>query len=332
MEDQGFADGSLLNAMGAAGADECYLIGSRTTGEASIHSDADFLLVLNRHEDAFGCFQVAQRFREAIRSSMPCPAGVRCRCSSELPAFARYLMLHGYNTRFARRIGGSGSTLGGLSEVAASAAGRNEYLCVLGEALWTEVRLQGGHADGDTYRAAKVCLTYLNTALISRGKFLPTNSARVAAWQAEHGQSAGICDALACKLGASHEVSEAMLACITQLRNEVIDRVADCEADAAHVDPAVFWLPPSHDREFGAERVEEMFGICECLHQLASGRRPSPRHPRASAQLHDACTEPDGSWSAAAINRFRLSNSHESRRDWGTALDWPHYEYERRTL
>ena len=180
--------GLLLDALGAAGADEGYLIGSRTTSEASIQSDADFVLILKRPEDEFGCFQVAQRFRDAIKGAMPCPAGVRCRCISEVPAFARYLMLQGYDPRFARRIGESNSASGGLHEAVADAAGRNEYICVLGEALWTEVRLRGNHSNAGAaaYEAAKVCLMYLNTASIARGRFLPTNSARVAAWEAEH--------------------------------------------------------------------------------------------------------------------------------------------------
>lgn len=330
MGDLDLAGELLLDAIRTAGADEGYLIGSRTTGEASIHSDADFVLVLKRPADEFGCFQVAQRFRDAILGALPCAAGVRCRCISEVPAFARYLMLHGYDTRFARQIRDSSSPPGGLSESAAGAAGRNEYLCVLGEALWTEVRLRGCDANADAYEAAKVCLMYLNTALMARGRFLPTNSARVAAWEAEHGNSAGLRHALACKAGAAHEVSEALLACIAQLRDEVMDRVADREAPATHVDPAIFWLPAPPDGEFGAVRAEEMISICAYLYQLACGQRPSPRDPRAPAELRSVCTAADGSWSATAINRFRLRNSLESRRDWGTALDWSHYEHERR--
>ena len=331
MDDLSLSGRLLLSAIGAAGADDGYLIGSRTTGEASMHSDADFLLVINRPADEFECFQVVQRFRDGIRGATPYSVGVRCRRISEVPTFARYLLLQGYDTRFARRISENGTPPGGLEEATTEATGRNEYLCVLGEALWTEVRLRGrrGNAEAAAYEAAKVCLAYLNVALVARGSFLPTNSARVVAWEAEHGCNAGLRDALACKAGASREVSEALLECIARLRDLVLERVPDCKAPAAHFDPAIFWLSTPLDREFGAERAEEMMGICAYLYQLACGRTPTPRAARAPLELHGACTTADGSWSTTAINGFRLRNSVESRRDWGITVDWSHDEQKR---
>ena len=144
----------------------------------------------------------------------------------------------------------------------------------------------------------------------------------MAAWEAEHGCRVGLRDALACKGGASHEVSDALLACIAQLRDEAFDRIANFEALAEHFDPAIFWLRAPLDREFSPERTEEMIGICTYLYQLARGDMPAPPETRAPLDLQGACARADGSWSVTAINRFRLRNSLESRRDWGTEVDW----------
>lgn len=319
---------------------ETILLGSATTGEMcqmTGTSDLDLLLVVHDYVDDDACYEIKAGLRRRFATSRLAEksAGLRCRYVNELISFSRYLALQGYHASHSIPLYGYITRPNGLPEFDRRAASREEYLCVLGECLWGELRCraqQGTSHEVDCYLEAKTLLSYINLLLVAEGVFLPTHAERGAYWKGSYGRELQwtIDSAVSAKIGVFTGVRWRDLHQGTKaLRKAACKRWQACAAvSTAEIDPAMFWMP--HDAAArSSERCAAMSQICEILMEVLEKHDADRALAKASSWSSPMSTSSPFVNVVAAqanvpvrqlvaqIHTHRIASSEGSRRDWG---------------
>ncbi len=314
----------LKKVVAEAGGRRAYIIGSRTTHEfsaGSSSSDVDVLIVAPSGATLRRCFEIAHQVRAEVGPRFEMHLGVRCRAPDELEGFARYLTLQGYHTDFAIELRQGSLPKESLPRPIFEPVDLSEYLCLLGESLWTELRFRSASTfENASYLRAKTCLTYLNNVLIGLGRFIPTHADRVRYWNDTFGDYPILEHALACKTGELNLLSSEVDDAIEDLRTRAINLAGKIGPRDSMFDATLFWLPAGEGSPDA--RMRKQSGICAAL-GAALGSRTSPSRTEAGFdnELYGLFSGPEGTL-VERLHHYRLKNSDESRRDWGSPADW----------
>lgn len=321
------AIGAAVAAVGPSPVSHVFLIGSATTKEIcdiTGTSDIDLLLLVEPGTSEDECEHIKERLRTELQvgpfSSKP--AGLRCRYAHELKTFSRYMALQGYHSSLSVSVFSAGEQVQ-LPDFERFRATRGEFLCVLGECLWGELRSQAvdnPDTDVQIYLEAKNALAYLNLLLVAEGVFLPTHAERVAEWEATHCVgSRQLHVALAAKTGLGHKAERQDLTSLTaMLRQRAIDVVESLKRADDGMDPMQFWSTFS-GLDMTDSRHNEAFRICDSLASLVSGRQPTTRQisPSTCAGFINSLGLESKRAAVSRIHTHRITESQASRRDWG---------------
>lgn len=306
------------------------LIGSATTGEICNvmgTSDIDLLILVDADTSEDKCTYIKYLLRTQLHNGPLSnkPAGLRCRYLHELAAFSRYLALQGYHLSLSIRLFATHDCFP-LPDFERHAAARGEFLWVLGECLWGELRSRtnaNANADIQLYLEAKNALAYLNLLLVAEGIFLPTHAQRVERWNSlQASDSKQLKVALAAKTGGKLKTTRAELTLLTEkLRQQAIEKVESLSIDTFGDDPAQFWSTASED-DTHASRINLASCICDSLATLITDIRSTKSSlvPDGCAGFLDALGSDSKRTAVSRIHAYRIKESRHSRRDWGHLL------------
>lgn len=308
----------------SAGGQRTYLIGSRTTGEfsaGSSSSDLDVVVVAPSGAAIRRCFEIAHRVRSEAGPRFKMHLGVRCRAPEELEAFARYLAMQGYHTDFAIELLQPSIAPVPFPRPSLDPVDSSEYLCLLGETLWTELRFRSiPKFEYEPYLQAKTCLTYLNCILVGLSRFNPRHADRIRSWNDLFGAHPILDRALACKSGQLDMPSSEVGKVIEDLRSRAFNLLSKIGLRETAFDPAQFWLPAGEGSP--EDRRGQQLSICTALcAQLGSPTHLPMAPPIRDAELHHLFFDSESTL-VERLNHYRLSRSEESRRDWGSPANW----------
>lgn len=318
-----------------------YLIGSQTTSEQSTRpgaSDIDLLLVVDEDLDLHGQAQLRKRTAVTLGSSDALGGhmtGVRCRHEFELEFFVRYLALQGYHSDCAVSLYHRDYLQTPLPAFSNVSVSRQEYICILGECLWGEIRALAAKrslAAHTSYGEAKSLLAYVNLLLTSIGIFLPTHGERVVAWSslAPPDDRRVLAAAARIKKGetGTEDSAHAIQSLLPTYRETALQAVVAVQEEREGFDPAQFWIG-THRELDKQQRLLATIEVCNALHKLLQ-ELTATRHRRKLAgtevlvptfpPLELALSCPAGtalSTITARINRFRLGEAQPAWRDWG---------------
>lgn len=322
---------------------EVHLLGSIATDEMNHSvvgtSDLDVLIVVDDYVDERMCSSLKAELRERLARShilARVSVGLRCRYSHEIPNFSRYLALQGFHSGYSISIYQRDGGIKCLPDFASHAATLDEYLCILAECLWTDIRYKatsGLGADVGYYGQAKSLLSYLNLLSISDGIFLPTHAQRVEHWRKINFEQN--CEAfnvaLKIKTGQSVSVKDSSILdqCTVHLRSLAKEKLLRYAAnEVVDIDPALFWMS-AHQPIDWIDRRKLMRQLCVGFVELLNLEdiQKDQFHPSVSSfsriewqELSNILAlypEHPISEVAGKIHSLRINNSPESKRDWG---------------
>ncbi len=306
---------------------EVFLIGSATTKEicdTAGTSDIDLLLLVEPDTSEYECTYIKEQLRSRLQmGSLSCkPIGLRCRYVHEMKGFSRYLALQGYHAPLSRSVYSAGKHVQ-LPDFERFGATRGEFLCVLGECLWGELRSQAVDRPAtsvQTYLEAKNALAYLNLLLVGEGVFLATHAERVARFTAtECVGSRQLQFALEVKKGLAHQAEHHDLtSLIALLRHRAMDIAGSLKTSNEGFNPMQFWSSPS-EPEAAPPRYDQASRICDALASLVSGRQPTTvqTSPSGFAGFINSLSSASKRAAVSGIHARRIKESKDSRRDWG---------------
>ena len=250
------------------------------------------------------------------------PIGLRCRYVHELQEFSRYLALQGYHPSFALPVLDRDNAVH-IPDFPRHAATQQEFLCVLAECLWGELRSQAEVSPSITsrrYREAKNALAYLNLLLVGLGIFLPSHAQRIGCWVETYPQYAvQLQAALHAKTGQSNNTKFDELEALTHsLRRLSIASKSALVPAPDGFDPMQFWSS-LRKTETPAARIDEAHCICDALQAIVSGEtfQERPLKSMACAKYIEGLIGVSKHTAVSRIHSYRIENAQASRRDWG---------------
>lgn len=320
---------------------EVILLGSMTTGEMCRWqgtSDIDLLLIMRDEAVEDDCSEIKEDVRQLF-SKRRCAQnllGLRCRYVGELAAFWRYLALQGYHSSYALPMCINDGVFRNIPDFQRQPARKEEFLCILGECLWGELRARARSREcpkKDSYYEAKVLLNYLNLLLVADGVFLPTHKERAHYWNESRrdGMTEIIVAAVEAKTGVSLERGWQQLRLGTDaLRALALNRWSGCQTaeQGMVIDPAIFWIAQSAITDL-SERANISLKICNLLAKVIADNQQgtvddkelliSPGSRVDCQLLHflESCHGESYPLLVEKIQAFRIAHSEASRRDWG---------------